>query len=311
MKKQDITTMFHEFNKYKKDPRYQELLKNIQTAVIDSLNAEIIYYFTLIIKDNIDIDLLENAITNTKDAKYIYFFTKDIPNADINKLEEAIITTKNPEYIYSFIVNINNCNKDRLEEELISLNYAEYIYKIALHEQYYNKEKSSYKSTITRLENAIIESENPQYVCLFALNIKGCNITRLEEVLLFLKHPEYIYEIALYEQLILDTDTFVTQHLDKLQKAIIESNNPFYMLLFARDIKSSNKDLLEQAILNTKNEEYITYYNKLIKNIDVSFPEDKPKENKTISFPNQNQSSKDEILICYNNIQKNLTRIKK
>ena len=46
---------------------------------------------------------MEDAIIATGDAEYIYYFARDVKDANIKKLENAIMETKNAKYICCFI----------------------------------------------------------------------------------------------------------------------------------------------------------------------------------------------------------------
>lgn len=102
-------------------------------SAIETNNARIIYEIAKNIAKKDDIPRLENAICQTENAMYIYFFAKDIEDISINKFVDAICKTKEKKYILDFILNIGNIDissQIRLIDSLICLNATEELNKV-------------------------------------------------------------------------------------------------------------------------------------------------------------------------------------
>ena len=63
-----------------------------------------------------------NKVIETKDAKYIYNFAKNVKGVNIEKLENAIIEIKNAEYIYLFARDVKGANMYKCLYEIKKLN---------------------------------------------------------------------------------------------------------------------------------------------------------------------------------------------
>ena len=96
-----------------------------------------------------------NKVIETKDAKYIYNFAKNVKGVNIEKLENAIIETNDAMYIYQFARDIKGANIEKLENAIIATNLVKFMQEFA---------KNVKGANIKKLENAIIEINNPSLI---------------------------------------------------------------------------------------------------------------------------------------------------
>ena len=99
----------------------KELNAEEVNKVIETKDAKYIYNFAKNVK-GVNIEKLENSIIETNDAMYIYQFARDVKGANIEKLENAIIETKNVEYIYLFARDIKGVNLYKFLNEIKRIN---------------------------------------------------------------------------------------------------------------------------------------------------------------------------------------------
>ena len=78
-----------------------------------------------------NIEKLENALIETKDAEYIYYFS-GVEGANIEKLENAIIQTGDVEFIYDFAMTVRGANVEKLKKAIIETKNYEYIHKFVI-----------------------------------------------------------------------------------------------------------------------------------------------------------------------------------
>ena len=109
-------------------------------AVIESKNAEYIYKIAIVI--DINIVKLEDAIIQTGNAKFIFYFARDVKGASIEKLEDAIIQIGNAEFMYDFSEFIEGANIPKLEDAIIQTGNAEWINRYAMEIEGANIEKT-------------------------------------------------------------------------------------------------------------------------------------------------------------------------
>lgn len=80
-------------------------------------------------------------------------------------------------------------------------------------------------------------------------------------------------------------------NLPKIQEIILNSKNPKYIFLFAKNIKKADCNALQTAIINTKNIKYICKYALFIKNCNFSILEKLILKSKKIKYINMLLSS--------------------
>jgi hypothetical protein len=118
-------------------------------------------------------------------------------------------------------------------------------------------------------EKEILALNDPwQSYCYCFNNKETANIKAHEKVILNSKDPHYCYLFA--------RDIY-NANIKGHEKIILDSRNTYYCYLFARDIFNSNKDSLFKTILESKDLDYIKHF---YDNIDF----DKAKYNNLLLF---------------------------
>ena len=148
-------------------------------AVIESKNAEYIYKIAIVI--DINIVKLEDAIIQTGNAKFIFYFARDVKGASIEKLEDAIIQIGNAEFMYDFSEFIEGANIPKLEDAIIQTGNAEFMFYFA---------KSQKGANIEKLEDAIIQTGDAEWINRYAMEIEGANIEKTKQTLDYIKKRE-------------------------------------------------------------------------------------------------------------------------
>ena len=138
--------------------------KDAHKCIVETNNAEYIYYFALKIKEA-NIPELESAIIKTNNAEYIYLFALDIKGANITKLEDAIIKTQNAQYIYLFAQNVKGANIRRLYQALLIIKEKDFTveeYLIELKNRYKELNHISNDVEHTNIMNLIENNEDEE-----------------------------------------------------------------------------------------------------------------------------------------------------
>ncbi len=162
------------------------------------------------------------------------------------------------------------------------------------------------KEIFKKLEEAIIEFDNPKCIYNFAISIEGANISKLQDVLIQCKNVrnsgilnKYIFyfardiagaDIAKLEKAILPKNKYGSisyiidfareikgADISKFEDAIIQTDyTPYkYIYEFAYDVPNANIPKLQAALILTGNLEYICYFAQNIKGADISKLEEK------------------------------------
>ena len=238
-------------------------------SIIDNINVLI---------DNLKHSDLTDEIIKTKSLKYINKYSLNIKNSNKNKIYQEILKSRNPKYIYMFAKNNKGYDNFKLANLLIEIGNAKYMYLFAkdididpkIFEEpisYSNSPKYIYLFAkdikginISVLQEAIIDTENIDYICEFAKNI-NCNFEIIEEDAIMSLNPEYIYKIARIKK----------YHAKELEQAIKQTNSPKYMYLFARDIRGVSVQSMELHVVRENNPKYMFLFARNIHGADIEY----------------------------------------
>ena len=215
----------------------------------------------------------------------------------LEEMADILIENNNPVDIYQFLKDNDKCNEeiahDKLILSIIDINNPEYIYLTSL--------LYSSKKYILQLLNALIKNNASEYILKLIKNY--CFPYEINELvinyIINTKNPKYMlllldkdevfkkdyfhktfqkYYLELLFHGIKDTKDIESMYLfakatnykvDELEQEIIASNNPKYIYLFARDIKTANISKLENAIIMTGNPKYIYLFARDVENADI------------------------------------------
>ena len=116
--------------------------------------------------------------------------------------------------------------------------------------------KQGYDYTLTpkqlnALSNIIENSKKIQYVCDFVNYVEGANIEKLQDAVIATNNAPYIYTFARDIQ---------GANIEKLQDAVIATNNAEDIYDFAKDIKGANVRKLWKVIKTTKDLRWKKYF---------------------------------------------------
>lgn len=221
---------------------------------------------------------LTDEILKTGSLKYINKYSSNIKNANKDKIYKEILNSKNPKYIYMFAKNNKGYDNFRLANALIEIGNAKYMYLFAKNIDIDPKifeEPISYSSSpkyiylfakdikginIGVLQEAIIDTQDVDYICEFARNIK-CNFDIFEEDAILSSNPKYIYKIAKLKRI--DTR--------ELEKAMKKTNDPKYMYLFAREIRGARVSSMEIRVVKTNDPKYMFLFAQNVHGADIEY----------------------------------------
>ena len=180
-------------------------------------------------------------------------FTKNVRNIILDDKEIDIVLNLEPRYILNFAINTMN---SKLEDAIIATNDAYYIYNFAL---------AVKGANISKLEDAIIATEDAEYIFYFARDVKGADIKKLSAGISATRDAEYIYNFA-----------YLIEGADKevLTDGIIASGDAEYIYIYALQIKGINIEKLTDGIIATGNAEYIYYFARDVEGANISKLED-------------------------------------
>ena len=302
-----------------KNSRNNNIIKLIQNIYYDRgivVNS--------LIRNNIieEDELLKYAI-EMNNPRYLLNIFKYVKYVSLDEIGYALIKINNPEYIYKFLKYNDGTDEAIVHAELIKsiikINDPEYIYLTALlnssikflpllldaliknnqinYVMMLVKETKNLDIVNNQVIDYIVRTNNPQYMLLLLENdrvfkndyynkylqshylellFNGIKDTKdIEAMYLFAKATNYkVNEIA--EEIILSNNPYYiylfardvkTNDISKLEDAIIMTGNPKYIYLFTRDVENADIEKLALALNNTKNEKYITLF---VNNIEFS-----------------------------------------
>lgn len=180
----------------------KESFEKLQTRVINSNNALFIYELAFIPGANIN--KLAQAIANSKDAKFIFYFARDIAEAPLDTLTKAIIETGNAKYIYFYTLYIENVSIEELTQGIVKTNNAKYMYFYAL-----NVEKEDLIPLIAGIKKTnhldymfyFIRDINSPYTFVLVKHLIDLKaFIHLAKLVLLNKYQDYLLEIIINAQ---------------------------------------------------------------------------------------------------------------
>lgn len=192
------------------------------------------------------IDELIEVLKELKNCSIIISFIKQFPKLSKEQwkeLDESIITCGDISEIYKYLNERfkSNCKIENIqayEDAIVASENAEYIYNFA---------EVVKEANVSKLQNAVIASDDAFFIYEFAKNIKGADIKKLEDAIIAGETADYIYYFA---------SNIKGVDIKKLQDAIIATRDIYYIRNFAR-IKEVDLREFKKAIKATKDYKFI------------------------------------------------------
>ena len=232
---------------------FGDSIKNTSYAISNTHNAKWIYFYIVRILSN-NISDIEKSSPDTLEEKTILLKSLDnILSMDIPYLKDTIIKTGNAEYIYKYKKNIilllNKLEMiilkkfPNIEEKVISCIYN--LIKTLKDEN---------------LDDEIINTKKLKYMYKYSKDIKESDTSKFQNEFIKARNPKYLYLLA-----------HNVKGMDqiKIMDKIIDIGNAKYIYMFAKEIKDSNIRLLEEAIINTGSPKYIYLFSRDIKGANI------------------------------------------
>jgi hypothetical protein len=196
-------------------------LEYIQNEILQSKDYQLAYFFAL--EFSFQNHKMQKLILDCNDPKYAFIFALNIKNADIKSLQKIVLDSKNIKYICKFACFIPSSYLPSLEKFILSAKNPRYAYLLI---------KNNKRVSFNKYKQLILNSDNPLYLFELAKNLNNIkDITFIEDKLISLKAYRYIRLMAA---------KFKNCNIEKLEKAILESNNVEEIKKFAKSVKKSS-----------------------------------------------------------------------
>lgn len=220
-------------------------LQIVENYIISSNSSKCIYIYALNGKV-VNLKLLEDKIIELNQIVYLCLFGQNINGSNILKIEKYIRNNGKKEYIkeicefYEVMIERGIISISNYEDAIIRLNYTRYLYDIA----------RKYKDcNMLKIEDAIINTNDAEYIYRFA-KLKGIDLNKEEDALINLYDLNYLVLFACFKGV----------NIKRIEEIIINSNNPYVIYTFLTKVSNIDVDLLEIALKNTNNNDYINKY---------------------------------------------------
>lgn len=193
-------------------------LESLQSKIIKEQNSALAFFFALQFEHKRY--LMQQIILDNKDYKYAYIFAQNISGADIKALQKIVIDSKKVKYICKFGCFVKGADSKSLEKW-------------------------------------IIESKNAKLTHMWIKYVKGIKVNKFKNIIINSKRPRYLFALA----------KLLTKKSDILQveDLIIKSKCFTYIRLFAEKIKLANIEKLEKAIIASQDIEEMKKFAKKVK----------------------------------------------
>jgi len=193
------------------------------------------------------LEALQNEIIKTHDSALAYFFACEYDYKPY-RMQQVIVDNKDPKYSYLFAQDIRNADVRALQKIVVESNKTKYICKFACFVR---------GADVKPLESLIIKSKNVKYAHMYIKHIQSADVNKFKDIIIASKKPRYLFELAKHIRDIKD--------LALIEDLIIEAKSYTYIRLLADKIKKANVEKLEQALLETNNTEEIKRFAKCVK----------------------------------------------
>ena len=180
----------------------------------------------------LDLDKLQKALIETKDAKHCYLLAKHSSWADIDALQDVVIEYGEDYYLLAFAENVGDADVRRLSRALADRGNYKYLLKLAV--------KMPDKIDVEYVQNFILKSDNMSDLLLFAANVKDANYDLLLDRVIE-KRDSYICFKFIVE--------FPWINVKKAEKALVEWGSPVWCYKLVKHIPGVNKEELIQSIM--------------------------------------------------------------
>ena len=194
-----------------------------------------------------NLEKLQNEIIGSNDSALAYFFTTEF-NYKPHRMQKIILDNKNAKYAFLFAQNIPNADIKALQKVVVGSGEIKYIYKFACFVKGADRRK---------LQSIILKSKNVKGAHTLLKNVEGAKVEKFKDIILDSGRPRYLYELAKH----LDDP----EEIARIEDLIIEAGSFMYIRLFADKIKQANIEKLEQAVLDSNNMEQIKKFAKYVK----------------------------------------------
>jgi hypothetical protein len=194
-----------------------------------------------------ELEKIQNEIIQSNDSALAYFCACDFPYKTY-RMQKVVLDKKDPKYAFLFAQNIPGCDVKALQNVVVLSKKTKYISKFACFVK---------DADVAALEQLILKSKNVKYCHMYVKHVNGADINKFKKIILNSKKPRYLYALAKHT-------TSLTE-LSLIEDLLIEVKSFTYMRMMAEKIKNANVDKLEQAILDSENSKEIKKFAKYVK----------------------------------------------
>ena len=194
-----------------------------------------------------ELEQLQNEIIKSSDSALAYFFAVEFAYKQY-RMQKLILDKKDAKYAFMFARYVKNCDIKALRKLVMESGKIKYITRFACHVKGADR---------VPLENLVIKSKKVKYAHEYLKHVKTADVEKFKEIIFASGKPRYLFELAKHLK--------DPQDIVYVQDLIIASKSFTYMKLFAEKIKTADVDKIEQAVLDTENNEEITKFAKYVR----------------------------------------------
>jgi hypothetical protein len=194
-----------------------EQLQEMQQDIIATNNCAAACFFAM--EFGHQVHLMQKVILDNSNAKYAVLFACHVPNCDIQAMQKIVMQSQKVKYVCHFACFVAGAKRKPLEKLILGSKQAHYAHLYMKHGK--------------------------------------CHVSKVKDLIFKSKKPRYLFELA--KHLTDPTD------IEKVEDLIIQSGSVLYMRLLAERVPGINIDKLEQAVLATNDTKAIKQFARKVK----------------------------------------------
>ena len=222
--------------------------RTIKSIIEESANDKIVE--DLIRKHSKTATLLpyQNIFLEKKRAYQCYLLAVHVSGADIKVIQQIVIGSSNARICYLLARDVKGVDVPLLEQVIIKNKAISICVDFA---------SNISGANIENLQEVIMKTKNLELLLDFFRRVEGANPKQLEKQLIKDKNLWACYKLA----------QIPAANKRGLQRIILNDSDPYYSLLFARDVEDANIAALQEVVEKSKNIDCCT---KFLQNIEAA-----------------------------------------
>jgi hypothetical protein len=194
-----------------------------------------------------EVEKLQNEIVKDNNSAFAYFCANEFPYKQF-RMQKVILDNKDPKYAFMFARHIPHADIKALQNLVVKSKKIKYITHFACFVE---------SADHSILEKIIIDSNKVKYAHMYLKHVKQAKVSKFKQVILASGKPRYLFELAKHLN--------NSEDIRQIEDLIIALGSFTYIRLLAGKIKLANVEKLEQAVLDSGNNEEIKKFAKYVK----------------------------------------------